>query len=196
MDEVLESALGWLKRGRALDVGCGEGELMVELARLGYRVEGVDLSATAAAKAAAQCHNAGVEAKVHLADLHAWRFPVAGYELITAVSSLHFCTPAALESIAPRLAAALRPGGAIFALVLTSDDPAYAEMSRTEPAIAPDTFWLDRHQTALHFFGPHELRRRFDGLKVRHYSEERRLDTERAAGYRSVAVLLAVAAGR
>lgn len=58
-----------LPRGATiLDVGCGVGRHAVELARLGYRVTGIDLSAGMLAQAATRADAAGVEIDLVHAD--------------------------------------------------------------------------------------------------------------------------------
>jgi len=66
--DVLELPAG----GTVLDVGCGTGRHTVELARRGYAVTGVDLSAAMLDKAAATAATAGV--KVNLLRADATRF--------------------------------------------------------------------------------------------------------------------------
>jgi SAM-dependent methyltransferase len=58
--------------GRMLDLGCGTGRLLLECARRGYRVLGVDLSAEMLAVAAEKAAGAGLEVdllRANLADL-------------------------------------------------------------------------------------------------------------------------------
>jgi 2-polyprenyl-3-methyl-5-hydroxy-6-metoxy-1,4-benzoquinol methylase len=47
----IEAELGTNKRARILDVGCGTGRHAIELARHGYSVTGIDLSASQLARA-------------------------------------------------------------------------------------------------------------------------------------------------
>lgn len=56
-----------------LDMGCGTGRHAVELARLGYRITGVDLSEGMLEQARLAAKSAGVEVELVCADATAWR---------------------------------------------------------------------------------------------------------------------------
>jgi SAM-dependent methyltransferase len=85
VNAVLESVASTLPAGRALDLGCGEGGDVVWLAEHGWTVTGVDLSATAVARAEAAASRAGVGERAHFvaADLATWT-DGGGYDLVTA----------------------------------------------------------------------------------------------------------------
>ncbi|WP_327352764.1 methyltransferase domain-containing protein [Streptomyces sp. NBC_01304] len=109
--------------GRALDVGCGLGELAAHLSTAGYAVDAVDWSETALAEAAVQHGTAVRWVRLDIesddwAQLHA-----DGYDLIT----LRFVAPflADREQTLHSLGKRLRPGGAIVVITpLAADTPA------------------------------------------------------------------------
>ena len=72
--------------GRALDLGCSEGTNAIWLARHGWRVTGVDVSATALARAAANAANNGVSDRTDFQqhDLEQ-TFPAGHFELVSAL---------------------------------------------------------------------------------------------------------------
>ena len=105
-----------LAPGSALDLGCGEGADAIWLARQGWRVTAVDVSATALRRGAAHAADAGV------ADGITWEqhdlsrsFPTGAFDLVSA-QFLH--SPVAAdgerESILHRAAAAVAPGGLLL----------------------------------------------------------------------------------
>jgi SAM-dependent methyltransferase len=99
--------------GRLLDVGCGHGLLLDEARRLGYDVEGVELSTTAARYAR---ENLGLRVR-HLA-LEDAELDTERYDAIVIVDVLeHVDDPVACLD---RLRALLAPGGA---LLIATPDP-------------------------------------------------------------------------
>ncbi|GLW66347.1 methyltransferase [Actinomadura rubrobrunea] len=103
-----------LRPGRALEAGCGEGADAVWLAERGWRVTGVDFSATALERAAARAEAAGVADRVEWtrADLRTHTPAERAYDLVSA-HYLHL-PPAARRDLFARLAAAVAPGGTLL----------------------------------------------------------------------------------
>ena len=77
-----------LAPGSALDVGSGEGADVLWLASRGWRVTGVDFSATALERAAAHAEALGAEVAERItwqqADLTAWAPPARAFDLVSA----------------------------------------------------------------------------------------------------------------
>ncbi len=100
--------------GRALDLGCGEGGDAVWLARQGWRVTAVDISAVALERAAGHAEEAGVAEAITFErhDL-AGSFPDGEFELVSA-QFLHSRGDMPRERILRRAAAAVVPGGVLL----------------------------------------------------------------------------------
>ncbi|PPK61221.1 class I SAM-dependent methyltransferase [Actinokineospora auranticolor] len=102
--------------GRALDIGCAEGGDAVWLARRGWRVTAVDVSATALARAARHAAEAGVAEAIRFErhDL-AESFPDGAYDL---VSAQYFHSPVAhgteRADALRRAAELVAPGGVLL----------------------------------------------------------------------------------
>jgi SAM-dependent methyltransferase len=82
---VLVDVVGSLRPGDALDLGCGEGGDAIWLARRGWRVTAVDVSATALDRAAADAATAGVGGRIDFQqqDL-AIAIPSGAFDLVSA----------------------------------------------------------------------------------------------------------------
>lgn len=147
--------------GRALDVACGESQNGVYLAQLGYRVDAVDISRVALAKARQLAARKGVAARLKTirADLERESLPAGGYDAIVNFRFL-------LRRLAPQMIAALKPGGVLIFESFTVDDPVARRAERS------------------HFLQRNELLRLYDKLQVLYYHERRQ-------GQRAVATLVA-----
>ena len=97
-----------LAPGRALELGCGKGDDAVWLAGRGWSVVAVEISATALDYARANAACAGVADRIAF-ERHnlAQSFPEGQFDLVTA----SFLAASPRETVFPRIAAAVAPGG-------------------------------------------------------------------------------------
>lgn len=101
--------IGNIEGRRILDLGCGDGDLAVDLALRGARVTGIDTSAAMIAAARARAASAGTEIEFHLAAAQALPFPSEQFDVVVAVTVLCFVDdPMPVFQEAARV---LRPGG-------------------------------------------------------------------------------------
>ena len=139
-----------LPMGRALDVAMGEGRNAIYLARLGFTVEGVDISPVAVAKALAAARSAGVEIAAQVADLE------DGYEIAPGAYDVILVFRYLQRSLFPALVAGLRPGGVIVYETYIAEQ---AQLSRPRnPA------HLLEHNELLHAFADLRVLRYREGL--------------------------------
>lgn len=124
--------------GRALDVGCGEGADAIWLARSGWEVTGLKISAVALARAEAAAHAAGVEVEWVCADVVTAPSAPVGYDLV----SVHY--PALKHSPGDpairTLIDAVAPGGTLLVVGHAPLDAEYARAHGFEIAdyVQPD----------------------------------------------------------
>lgn len=96
-----------LPKGRALDVAMGNGRNAVYLAKVGFEVEGVDISPEAVSAALESADKAGVMIKVQVADLEkAFHIRGDAYNVIICFNYLQ-------RSLIPEIKGGLRHGGMI-----------------------------------------------------------------------------------
>ena len=108
---VLVAEASDLAPGKALDVGCGEGADVVWLAQRGWDVTGLDVSATAIARATNHVASAGVSANLVLAGLLDFAGTAGQFDLVNVQY------PALLHEDGRSLAAVLglvAPGGTLL----------------------------------------------------------------------------------
>jgi 2-polyprenyl-6-hydroxyphenyl methylase/3-demethylubiquinone-9 3-methyltransferase len=110
--EVIRDSFGQTdeKGIKILDIGCGGGFLSNELARAGYRVDGVDLSESSLK--VAQDYDDTKTVHYHLADASRLPFAPETFEVVCAMDFLeHVEDPA---PIIAEIARVLKPGGIFF----------------------------------------------------------------------------------
>lgn len=91
---------------KALDIACGEGRNSIFLARHGFSVTGLDISAVGIEKARQWAVREGLDCEFRLVNLE--EYPIAeAYDLIINFNFL-------LRDLIPREVAALTPGGVIL----------------------------------------------------------------------------------
>lgn len=99
--EAVEAALDLADVGpgvRLLDLGCGDGQVLLAAARRGAAVSGVEADADLAAEAAEHLAEAGVEADVREGDLFDPAVDIAADVLFS------YLAPATLQRLLPRIA--------------------------------------------------------------------------------------------
>jgi 2-polyprenyl-3-methyl-5-hydroxy-6-metoxy-1,4-benzoquinol methylase len=99
---------------RALDIGCGRGEISAYLGARGWQVDAVDYSAEAIALAREHLARVGVPPeRVRLVadDIDTFAFEPGAYDLIVAADVIEHLGVGELDRLYPRLARALAPNG-------------------------------------------------------------------------------------
>jgi SAM-dependent methyltransferase len=123
---VLVEVVGELPPGTALDLGCGEGGDAIWLARRGWRVTAVDVSATALERASADATEAGVRDRIDFQRHDLSRtFPAGSFDLISA-QYLHSPVELPRERVLRTAARAVTPGGLLLVVGHGSVRPPWA----------------------------------------------------------------------
>jgi SAM-dependent methyltransferase len=130
-----------------LDAGCGPGLYAVRLARLGYRVTGVDVGDAVLRHARALARDAKVRVSIRRADLRS----LDDREEFDAVLLIYFILEAFRRAqqatVLRRLAAALRPGGRLIAELRVRPDQPPGRLSAWE--FVPFSILGDRRHLLL-----------------------------------------------
>ena len=108
---------------RVLELGCGEGDLAIELARTGLEVVAVDLSPERidAARAQAAVSGVGGPPRFAVADLNVDPLPAGPFDGVVAHDALHHVLE--LDTLLARVEQALRPDGRLLVLDFAGMDP-------------------------------------------------------------------------
>ena len=97
-------------RGRALDIGCGEGVYAVYLAQQGFSVVGIDFVPAALAAARARADQAGVDVELREGDVVDYEAPSA-FDVVLDSGCLHHLPKGKVGAYRSRLDQWLAPGG-------------------------------------------------------------------------------------
>ena len=109
---VIEQFMSGLphKIGRLLDVGCGQGRDALFLARLGFQVEGVDISPSGVKDMLAAAKQEGLSIKGHVQDIRSFQ-PNGDFDIILADRTLHMLAEADRLSVLVRLLDSVKENG-------------------------------------------------------------------------------------
>jgi len=127
-----------LPKGRVLDVAMGAGHNAIYLAKMGFEVEGVDLSPEAVGSALERARNSGVNLRAQVADLeNNFHIEKGAYEVIICFNYLQ-------RSLIPQIKDGLRKGGMVVYETFIVDQARFGKPKN------PD--YLLRHNELLDMF--------------------------------------------
>lgn len=133
----LQSQAGLLKPGwHALSLADGEGRNGIWLAEQGLHVHALDGSAVALEKARAWAQQRGADVRFEHADLLAWNWPQAAYDLVAAIF-IQFAGPEGRMLMFEGIRRSLKPGGL---LILQGYTPRQIEYKTGGPPAAENMY--------------------------------------------------------
>ncbi len=153
---VMRHAAGAGSRPLAMDIGCGYGRNALYLARLGFRVDALDVAPEAIRRLREVAGREGLAVHATVADARRWRPAVRRYDIVLAVTVLSLLAEGDLAALCGRMAKAVTSGGLLLVEDFASDDPG-RQAGRQASEFAP---------LVRHYFAPGELARLFPGLEV------------------------------
>ncbi|MBW1851270.1 MAG: methyltransferase domain-containing protein [Deltaproteobacteria bacterium] len=110
-----------LPKGRVLDVAVGRGRNAIYLCKMGFEVEGVDISAEAVNDTLAYARKMGVDPRAMVADLE------GGYQIEKESYDVIVCFNYLQRSLIPQIKEGLRIGGMVVYETFTVDQPRFGK---------------------------------------------------------------------
>ncbi len=163
------------RRGKALDLGAGDGRNALYLARAGYDVTAVDSSCVGLAKLEWFARQDGLTTSIQTicSDAREAVYTESTYDLIVAVTLFDHLPGKDIGGLFERVVDSLRAGGTLFVKVHTIADPGCRKNG--EPA-------SELSHMIRHYFEPEELLRLVDGdMDVVSYDERTERDASHGA---------------
>jgi len=136
--QFLVDNIALLPKGRVLDVAMGAGQNAIYLAKMGFEVEGVDISPEAVSNALELACKSGVNIKAQVADLeNNYHIEKGAYEVIICFNYLQ-------RSLILQVKDGLRKGGMVVYETFIVDQTQFGKPRNTE--------YLLKHNELLNMF--------------------------------------------
>ncbi len=155
-------------RGKALDLGCGDGRHALFMAKNGYEVTGVDISNVAIKKleGIAKSEKLCSSLKLHHSDARNFEYPAEKFDLVAAVTLFDHVTETDVQPLLVKVTGCLKSGGVIFVKVHTVKDPGKVNGSKKVSELS----WAIQH-----YFESNELKnllsKDFEIIKYSEYDD-------------------------
>lgn len=175
-DHTLRKYASLVPNGNVLDLGVGEGRNALSFAKMGYEVEGVDISQTAVERCVERAKKANLKVKAEVRDLKEIDIPQGKYSLIIAAWVLNFFKKTEAEEIIQRIRNGLKKDGFVYIGVLSINDPGYERAKKSLEVVEENTFFSPKRSSFIHYFTKEEVLSLFASFKVIHYAEGIELD--------------------
>lgn len=137
------------EHAQVLDVGCGEGQNAIYLARQGYCVDAFDLSEHGIAKLNYRCKASGTQLNAFIADLTDYQFE-RNYDVIVCFGTLHFVDKSDWKRFINVAKAHTNIGGIHIIQIFTDVVPASED-------IAPFAIGLAKDEEIKELYGDWEI---------------------------------------
>lgn len=148
--QLLVDNIELLPKGRALDVAMGAGQNAIYLAKMGFEVEGVDISPEAVSSALEVARKSGVNIRGQVAD------PENNYDMEKGAYEVIICFNYLQRSLIPQIKDGLHKGGMVVYETFIVDQAQFGKPKN------PD--YLLRHNELLNMFRDFRCLRYREGI--------------------------------
>lgn len=133
--------------GRALDLGCGTGTNVINLAQHGWQVTGIDFAGRAIRIAQRKVRMAGLKADLRVGDVTKLAGIRGPFDLILDIGCFHSLTSKSKRDYVHNLTQILAPGGRylMYAFFKTTDKDRFG-LSQADLELLGDNLTLDKRQ--------------------------------------------------
>lgn len=178
----------------ALDLGCGLGANSKYLAEQGFNVTSVDFDKNLVDKFRSELSIGNFDKKIKILNENIKDFfPADKYDLILALSVLHFFRIESVKDIIDRLKEALESGGIIFIRVFSNKDRDFNRLKEAGLQIGVNEIHSFKLNKDFHYFEEGELRSllaRLDVIELQEYETHDSHPPEGGHGHRMFEVVV------
>jgi len=174
---TLEEHINEIPKGKALDIGAGEGKNSFFLAENGFEVEAVDKIPEGLEKIEKVAEEHNLPIKTTLCDIKNFEFE-KDYSLIISTASIDFLKKSEINAVLDKVKKSLKSKGFIFLWVFSIKDPVFKLIKeRKIEEVEENTFYLPKLKTYRHFFTEKEIKEKFKDFNIILSRQKEILDT-------------------
>lgn len=177
-DRTLTEYAKIVPEGVVLDLGIGEGRNALFFAKMGYEVEGVDLSQTAIERCLQRAEAQNLKVKAEVEDLKETEITQGKYTLIIAAWVLNFLRKTEVYKIVDKIKDGLKKDGLVYVGAFSPSDPGYQRAKKTLKEVEENTFYSEKRKSFIHYFTRNEIASLFNGFRIIYFVEGTGLDIE------------------
>jgi len=164
---TLKKNIYLIPKGKALDIGAGEGRNSIFLAKNGFEVEAIDKNPQGLKKCQIFADEHKLSIKTTTIDIRKFYFKTNKYSLIISITALDFLKKSEIETIIKKIKKSLIEKGFIFFLIFSTKDPFYQKIKKSAlEEIEKNTYHLPKHKTYRHFFTKEEIKELFNDFRI------------------------------
>lgn len=177
-DHILIEYASLVPKDNVLDLGIGEGRNALFFAKMGYEVEGVDVSQAAIERCIEKAKKANLKVKVEVRDLKEVDILQGRYSLIIVAWVLNFFKKTEAEQIIRKIKNGLKKDGLVYIGTFSLHDPSYERAKKNLEVVGENTFYSTKRDSFIHYFTKEEVLSLFADFKVIYYAEGTGLDLD------------------
>ena len=179
-DRTLVEYAELIPRGYILDLGMGEGRNALFFAKLGYTVEGIDVSKAAIKKCIKMANKANLKIAAEVGSLQNIKITPKKYSLIIISWVLNFFNKEEILKIIAKIKKGLKKNGLVYNVAFTVDDPTYKKRKQNLKMIEKNTFYSRKRHSYMHYFTKKETLSLFKYFETIYFADGAKLDISHA----------------